>query len=348
MEGKKEITIYDIARKLDVSTATVSRALNNSKSISEKTRKKINEVARELGYRHNNFAKNLRKQKSHTIGVIIHELVSSFTTSVLGGIEKMTTEAGYDMIIAHSSEQMEKEVKNANNLFHKRVDGIIASLAFNTDNLDHFMPFVDKDIPLVFFDRVEDSFQSTKVIIDNYKGGFEATNHLIQQGCKNIAIVTGPQLRNVYKRRFLGYRDALLDAGFNFREDFVLINELDYQSGIEAAKQILKLKPIPDGVFVTNDLTAASFIKAIKDMGKSVPEDIAVVGFNNDNISLIIEPELTTVNYNGFLMGEVAATQLINHLLGKTDVSQLSTIIVHSELIIRKSSLKSGRKEDKN
>ena len=124
MEGKKEITIYDIARKLDVSTATVSRALNNSKSISEKTRKKINEAARDLGYRHNNFAKNLRKQKSHTIGVIIHELVSSFTTSVLGGIEKVTTEAGYDMIIAHSSEQMEKEVKNANNLFHKRVDEI--------------------------------------------------------------------------------------------------------------------------------------------------------------------------------------------------------------------------------
>lgn len=344
MDLKKEVTIYDIAKKLNVSTATVSRALNNSLSISERTRKKVHEAARELGYRHNSFAKNLRKQKSHTIGVIIHELVSSFTTSVLGGIEKVTTEAGYDLIIAHSSEKMEKEIKNANNLFHKRVDGVIASLSFNTDRLDHFNPFFEKGIPLVFFDRVEENVPGTKVIIDNYRGGYESTKHLLDQGCRNVAIVTGPQLRNVYKKRFSGYRDALLDAGKSFREDYVIINELDYQSGVDAALQILRLEPVPDGVFVTNDLTAASFMKTIKDHGISIPEDMAVAGFNNDNISLLVEPELTTVNYDGFLIGEVAATQLIGHLSGKSAVGQLSTIIVNSELIIRKSSLKSGKK----
>lgn len=343
MDTNREITIYDIAKKLGISTATVSRALNNSQSISEKTRKRVQEAARELGYRNNSFAKNLRKQKSHTIGVIIHELVSSFTTSVLGGIEKVTTEAGYDIIIAHSSEQMEKEIKNAHNLFHKRVDGVIASLSLNTDNLRHFDPFFEKGIPLVFFDRVEEDIPGTKVIIDNYRGGFAATQHLLDQGCRHVAIVTGPQRRNVYRKRFLGYRDAVLAAGFPFRDDYVIINELDYQSGVEAALQIMRMKPVPDGVFVTNDLTAASFMKTVRKHGLSIPEDIAVAGFNNDSISLLVEPELTTVNYDGFLIGEVAATQLTNHLSGKSDVSQLSTIIINSDLIIRRSSLKSGK-----
>lgn len=344
MNVKKDITIYDIARKMDISTATVSRALNNNASISEKTRKKIKETAKELGYRHNNFAKNLRNQKSHTIGVLIHELVSTFTTSVLGGIEKVTTEAGYDIIIAHSSEQMAKEIKNANNLFHKRVDGVIASLAFDTDDLSHFEPFNEKNIPVIFFDRVEENIESTKVIIDNYKGGYLATKHLIDQGCKHIAIVTGTQKRNVYSQRFKGYKDALIDSGFELREDYIIINELSEKSGADAAMQILNLKPMPDAAFVTNDLTAAVFMKKLKEYDISIPGDIAVVGFNNDVVSKIVEPELTTVDYPGFLMGEVAATQLINHLSGISDVKQLSTIIINSELIIRKSSLKSGKR----
>jgi LacI family transcriptional regulator len=341
MEPLKEITIYDIAKKMETSTATVSRALNDNPAISESTRKKIQKVAKEMGYRHNNFAKNLRNQKSQTIGVIIHELVSTFVTSVLGGIEQVATEAGYDLIIAHSSEQMEKEKKNANNLFHKRVDGVIASLSFNTTNLDHFNPFIEKKIPLVFFDRVEENLELTKVIIDNYKCGYLATQHLIDQGCKRVAIVTGPQERNVYNKRYKGYRDALLDADMEIKKDYIIINELNAQSGIEAAKRLLKLKPVPDGVFVTNDLTAAVFMKELKKNGVKIPKDIAIVGFNNDAISEIIEPELTTINYDGFLIGETAATQLINHLQGKSDVKKLSTIIVNSELIIRNSSLKS-------
>lgn len=344
MNVKKDITIYDIARKMDISSATVSRALNNNVSISEKTRKKIQETAKELGYRHNNFAKNLRNQKSHTIGVLIHELVSTFTTSVLGGIEKVTTEAGYDIIIAHSSEQMAKEIKNANNLFHKRVDGVIASLAFDTDDLSHFEPFNEKNIPLIFFDRVEENMESTKVIIDNYKGGYLATKHLIDQGCKRIAIVTGTQKRNVYHQRFKGYRDAILDSGLELKDEYIIINDLDATSGADAASQLINLKPMPDAAFVTNDLTAAVFMKKLKNYGISIPKDMAIVGFNNDAISQIVEPELTTIDYPGFLMGEVAATQLINHLQGISDVKQLSTIIINSELIIRESSLKSGKR----
>jgi LacI family transcriptional regulator len=340
MQHKKDITIYDIANKLNLSSATISRALNDSPVINAKTKKKIKQAAQELGYRQNNFASNLRKQKSHTIGVIIHELKSNFTTSVLAGIEKITTEAGYDLIIAHSSESKSKEIANANNLFHKRVDGLIASLSFETESLDHFQPFSDKGIPVIFFDRVEENLESTKVIIDNYKAGYQATKHLIEQGCKRIVIVTGNLKRNVYNNRFQGFKAALSDAGLDMPKELILIKDLSEQSGEEVAEQIIKMNPMPDGAFITNDFTAAICMKALKKRGVKIPEDIAIVGFNNDVISKIVEPSLTTINYPGVLMGEVAALNILNHINGNTDLNQMSTIIINSELIIRESSLR--------
>src|SRR5580693_5484354 len=174
MTGKKDITIYDIAKVLNLSPATVSRGLKDHPAINSKTRKRIMDTAREMGYRSNSFASNLRMQKTHTIGIIIHELKSQFISSVLAGIEKVTTEAGYDLIIGHSSETYRKETANADNLFHKRVDGLIASLAFDTKSLDHFDPFVKKGIPLVFFDRVEKYNYGARIVIDNFRAGFEA------------------------------------------------------------------------------------------------------------------------------------------------------------------------------
>ena len=179
----KEITIYDIAKEVGVSPATVSRALNNSPSISIATRKKINALAEKLGYRHNTFASSLRLQKTHTIGVILHELNSYFITSVLAGIEKVVTEAKYNLIIVHSAENPNLEEANARNLFHKRVDGVIASLSFDTEDLHHFKQFQSKNIPVVFFDRVFENSDGTKVIINNFQAGYDATSHLIQQGC---------------------------------------------------------------------------------------------------------------------------------------------------------------------
>src|SRR6195952_4164343 len=175
MNKVKEVTIYDIASKLNISVATVSRGLKDDKVVSKKTRKKISDLAEQMGYRSNHFARNLRRQQTNTIGVIVHELNSNFITSVLAGIEKVTTDAGYDLIIAHSSESYAKEAANALNLFHKRVDGLIASLAFDTQGLEHYRSFEEKGIPVIFFDRVEEKTNSTKVIIDNYKCGYQAT-----------------------------------------------------------------------------------------------------------------------------------------------------------------------------
>src|ERR1044071_9208494 len=198
MHKGKEITIYDIASKLNISIATVSRGLNDDPVVSKKTRKKIFDLAEELGYRSNHFARNLRQQQTNTIGIIVHELNSNFITSVLAGVEKVTTEAGYDLIIAHSSESFIKESANARNLFHKRVDGLIASLSFDTKTMDHFSPFIKKGVPVIFFDRVEQDDDSTVVVIDNYKCGYQATEHLVEQGCKKIVHVTASLNRNVY------------------------------------------------------------------------------------------------------------------------------------------------------
>jgi LacI family transcriptional regulator len=341
----KDVTIYDLARELSLSPATVSRGLKNSRNINKLTAKRINDKAEEMGYRHNNFASNLRTQKTHTLGVIVHELNSNFITSVLAGIEKVTTEAGYDLIIAHSSESFAKEAANSLNLFHKRVDGLIASLAFDTKGLDHFKHFEDKGIPIIFFDRVEEQSESTKVIIDNYKCGYQATEHLIAQGCKRIVIVTANLNRNVYAQRLKGYKDALFDAEIKFDEKLVLIKDLSERCGQEAALQILKMKPMPDAAFITNDFTAAICMQVLKENGIRIPQDIAIVGFNNDAVSKIVEPQLTTINYPGVDIGEIAARNLIGHLKGETKLSQTNTIVVRSELIIRKSSLRKGAPE---
>jgi LacI family transcriptional regulator len=345
MKPKKDVTIYDIATKLEISSATVSRGLQDHPSINKNTKKKIQDAAKELGYRHNNFASSLRKQKTNTIGVIVHELNSNFITSVLAGIEKVTTEAGYDIIIAHSSESSEKEAANALNLFHKRVDGLIASLAFDTKTLEHFNHFEEKGIPIIFFDRVEEKGDSTKVIIDNYKCGYQATQHLIEQGCKRIVLVTANLKRNVYAQRYKGYSDALFDNNIEINKDLVLIKDLSEQCGVEAAQEIIKMKPLPDGAFITNDFSAAVCMQTLKDYGIKIPEDIAIVGFNNDAISKIVEPQLTTIHYPGIDMGEIAARNLINHLQGISNIKHTQTIVVRSELIVRKSSIKNPKKK---
>ncbi|MHA4842906.1 LacI family DNA-binding transcriptional regulator [Flavitalea antarctica] len=340
MTSRKEVTIYDIADKLKLSAATVSRALQNHPAVNKKTKKRILDLAVDLGYRTNHFARNLRSQRSKTIGVLVHELRSNFITSVLAGIEKVATAEGYDLIITHSSESLSQEIANVRNLFDKRVDGLIASLSFETVNLDHFNAFYEKGVPVVFFDRVEQDGSRTVVVIDNENCGFIATRHLMEQGCKRIAHVTSTLRRNVYSQRFNGYKRALASGKLPFKKELLILEDLTQHAGIDAAQQILKLKPLPDGIFVTNDFLAAVVIKTLKASGVSVPGDIAVVGFNNDAIGELIDPTLTTINYPGQTMGEITARNLIDHLKGNSTLAQTSTITVYSNLVIRESSLK--------
>ncbi len=340
MSSPKEVTIHDIAKQLNLSTATVSRALNDDPVVRKKTKKRVFDLSQELGYRHNSFASNLRMKKTNTIGVIVPKLNSNFIAAVLSGIEKSATIGGYDLIIATSSEQFEKEKANVLNMFHKRVDGLIVSLAVDTKDLNHFKPFLSKGIPVFFFDRVDEYSDTVKVIIDNYKCGYQLTQHLIEQGCKRLAMVTASLERNVYAQRYKGYIQAHKDNKLEADDALLLVGDVSEQSALDAAAKILKMKPLPDGLVVTSDYNAAFIMLYLKEHGIRIPEDIAIVGFNNDAISKLVEPKLTTIDYPGVDMGEIVARNLIDHLKGESGNNPSSTSIVRTKLIIRESSLK--------
>ena len=342
MSDQKEITIYDIAKYLDISATTVSRGLKNHPAINKNTRKKIAEAARELGYRSNTFASSLRSKRTHTIGVIVPRLNSNFMSSVLAGMEDAASREHYNLIITQSLEKRDKEKANAHTMFNKRVDGLLISLAYDTENISHLQPFFTKGIPVVFFDRTFPHSESTSILIDNFKAAYDVTKHLLEQGCRRIMHLGGNMLRDVYSERLRGYKKALDDHKITFNEKLIYISNLNEESGTDAARHILKMKPStrPDGVFSANDTAAVHCMIHLKTKGIRIPEDIAFAGFNNDPISKVVEPNLTTVNYSGYHIGEVAVMNLIGHLKGISNTKTTNTIVLRADLVVRESSLK--------
>jgi LacI family transcriptional regulator len=299
MADDKEITIYDIAKHLNISATTVSRGLKDHPAINKNTRKKIFEAAKHLGYRSNTFASSLRSKKTYTIGVIVPRLNSYFMSSVLAGMEDAANRENYNLIISQSLENSEKEMANAYTMFNKRVDGLLVSLAY------------------------------------------DVTKHLIDQGCKRIMHLGGNTLRNVYADRLKGYNHALRDNNLPFDEKkLVYVSKLSEEAGSKAAEQILGMSSKPDAVFSANDTAAVFCMIKLKEAGISIPHDIAFAGFNNDPISKIVEPKLTTVNYSGYDMGEATVNSLVNHLNGISNVKTTNMIILRSDIIVRESSLK--------
>ncbi|MGC1242375.1 MAG: LacI family DNA-binding transcriptional regulator [Chryseosolibacter sp.] len=339
MRSKKEITIYDIAASLNLSSATVSRGLKDHPAIRKETKKRILEKAKEMGYRHNLFASNLRRNRTNTIGVIVPRLNSYFMSSVISGIEKVANEAGYNLVISQSLESGKKEVTSIKTMFNTRVDGLLVSLAYDTADDAHFKIILDKNIPLIFFDRVFEHPLCTSVVIDNLAAGYAMTQHLIEQGCRRIAHITANLKRNVYAERLRGYKQALSDHGIAFDEKMVFINNLEEAATMEAIGAILKMDPMPDAVFCSNDSSAVICIREIKKAGVRIPEQIAVGGFNNEPISTVVEPNLTTIHYPGQEMGEVCATILIR-TLAKPDNADLNRVVLRHQLIVRDSTNK--------
>jgi LacI family transcriptional regulator len=346
MKTARDITIYDIAKAVNLSASTVSRALSNHPHINEETRKKIQSVAAEMGYRQNKFASNLRQKHTFTIGVIVPRLDSYFMASALSGIEKITSENGYGLIISQSQESYQKEAACVRTLFNSRVDGLLVSLALNTKDIRHFSILSDKDIPVVFFDRVVDCPTCMSVIIDNFRAGYEVTSHLIDQGCRRIMHLGGNMLRNVYSERYRGYRQALADNKIEFDPDLLIITDMSSLDGKEAGRRILRMKKRPDGLFTSNDTTAVAAIIELEKGGIKIPSDIAVAGFNNEPISTVIKPNLTTVDYPAGETGEIAAASLINKLRNSAQ-SGLSSIILKHSLIVRESSLRNKTSNSK-
>jgi len=339
MNKPKDITIYDIAKVLNISPATVSRGLKDHPGIRKDTKKRILHAAHKMGYQQNTFASNLRRKSSNTIGVIVPRLDSNFMSSAIAGMEKVANGAGYNLIISQSQESAKKEIASTKTMFNSRVDGLLISLSAETMNFEHFGILFNKHIPIIFFDRVAEFPNCTSIVINNERAGYDATAHLIEQGCKKIVHITGNLHRNVYADRLKGYKNALAEKQIAFDSSLLFSNNLSDTAGAEVAKEILKMSPLPDGVFAANDTSAVACIRELKQARIKIPQDIAVVGFNNDPISKVIEPNLTTINYPGEEMGELAATTLINGLKNPS-ASNLNTMVIRHELIVRQSSLK--------
>lgn len=337
-------TLFDIARKLKISTATVSRALNNHPAISEATKKNVANAALKLNYQPNRLASSLRLGKSHIIGVLIPSAEINFFGSVIHGIEKVANEQAYSVLIYQSNEQYEVERKGVQTFLRSQVDGVLASISKETINLEHYGDIKRRGVPLVLFDRVSDALDVSSVVVNDYAGAFEATRHLIEQGCRRIAHIGGQQHVSIFNQRLKGYMAALNMHGIAVDDDLIVHGNLSIKSGRECMARLLSLPHPPDAVFAVEDFTALGAVQATKAAGKRLPEDIAIIGFANEAFGEYITPSLSTVNQQTVRMGEEAA-RLFFEVLRHSDyyAAHPRKVVLEPELICRESSLKTKR-----
>lgn len=340
--SKKKVTIHDLAKEMNVSASTISRALKGDKSISKATTKKIIKLAEKRGYRPNPLASSLRKLQTTNIGILIPWINRPFISDLISGAEKAARKVGYNVIISQSHDSFENEIDNAESLLNSRVCGLIVSLAMETQDYDHFTPFIENGTPLIFVDRVPDSLDTYKVIIDNFAAGFNATQHLIEQGCKRIAILCGATHQNVYRDRLKGYLEALKRHNLPVDESLIVKGKaLSTEEGFNLARQLLALPSPPDGVFSTNDTAAVSVIRYAKSIGIKIPEELAVIGFNDDPVCQIVEPQLSSVVHPAMEMGKNTVNLVLNLIKGNTtQTNDSKTITLETELVLRASSLR--------
>lgn len=331
-----QITIKDIAKALEISVSTVSRALKNHPDISSETKKLVQDTAREMHYEPNLLALSLRKNKRNTIGVIIPEIVHHFFSSVISGIEDLAYDKGYHIIICQSNENYQREVFNAHALLSNRVDGLLASVSKNTFQFDHFRQFIDQGIPIVFFDRICSELNTDRVVIDDEAGSFLATEHLIKTGKKKIAHLAAPQNLIIGQGRFAGYQRALRHYQIPYTTRLVLHCDTR-ELALQRFETFLEINDDIDGVFAVNDTTAITAMQIIQRMGKKVPEDIAVVGFGDGPNALISNPALTTIEQKGYEMGMEAVSFVINKIENESLVDQFQTKVL-SPLLVKRDS----------
>jgi LacI family transcriptional regulator len=343
-----QVTIKDIARELGISPSTVSRALKNHPDISAETKKAVHELAEKLNYQPNIVALSLRHSKTNTIGVIIPEIVHYFFSTVISGIESVAYEAGYNVILTQSNESAQREATDLRALFNSRVDGMLISISRETKQYDHIENILTKDVPVVFFDRWYDNPRTSKVLVDDYEGAYEAVKHLISQGCKRIAHLEAVPGLSISEDRKRGYVDALKDHGHVIDEQLTVICPSgSLEDGQRAAEKLLSLKNPPDGIFANNDLLAFGAMQVIKKKGLKIPDDIAMMGYSNWFFSALMDPPLSSVHQPGFEMGQEAARLLIRQieLKGKDNAEvKPEKKILKTHLVIRESSLKKNKR----
>ncbi|MBD2722046.1 MULTISPECIES: LacI family DNA-binding transcriptional regulator [Hymenobacter] len=339
----KHASISDIAKELNLAVSTVSRALSGHSRISEATRARVWELAEQLNYQPNHLAAALRKGRSNTLGVIVPNIDGHFFALVVKGIEAVANQAGFNVMLCQSNEDYAHEAKNVETLINAQVDGILVSLARTTHDFKHFEKVRQRNMPLVFFDRILNGSEVSAVVVDDQAGGYLATRHLLQQGRRRIAHLGGPQHLNIYKDRYEGYCQALREAGLSVEEDLVVLSkDMSLADGAVSVRQLLALPERPDAIFSAGDFTAVGALQALKEHGLRVPHDVALGGFGNETFSSLTEPQLTTIDQQCEEMGGAAVRLLLEMVQQAGHRLAPRKIVLEPHLLMRESS---GRRQ---
>jgi LacI family transcriptional regulator len=338
----EQATIKDIARELNLSASTVSRALKNYPGINSETKRKVKEMAEKLNYRPNAIALSLRHSRSFTIGVIIPEVVHFFFSTVISGIEEEAFSRGYNVILTQTNEKIIREKSSIDTMLSNQIDGVLVSYSKETTEFDHFSKLLDKGFPIVFFDRVPDIPKAITVTVDDYSGAYEATKHLISQGYKRIAHLAGPPKLKISQERMRGYKAALSSHGMQPDPGLIVPCPLGITEEAQAlASKILNSYPRPEAFFAHNDMTAVGAMQACKAAGLRVPEDVGIVGFSNWQFCTMLDPSLSSVHQPGFKMGIKSTEILLDWIEKKFEPEQSDhSVVLETELMVRKSSLR--------
>ena len=338
---KKKINIKTIASDLGVSPSTVSKALKDSHEISEPTKERIRVYAKLHNYRPNSLAKGLRNQKTNVLGIIIPEIVDHFFSRVLYGIESIAYKNDYNLMICLSKDNIEKEINNIEMLTNGNVDGLLVSVAKETLNLkeyDHFQQLIDRKFPLVFLDRVPDELEIDKVMIDDVEGGYIAAKHLLEKGCKNIAIIATSTNISSSINKEKGFRKALKEYNNPINEDFCLkVIKKGKEDVTPQIETLFNDRNFPDGIFTVNENYAAIVIKIATKKGLNIPKDIKIIAFTDGMISKNISPALTTIAQHGYTMGAQATELLMNRISSKNDTNPFKINVVGTDVVERES-----------
>ncbi|MDX1641682.1 MAG: LacI family DNA-binding transcriptional regulator [Balneolaceae bacterium] len=337
---KKSATLTDIANHLDIDVSTVSKALKDHPKISEKTKVKVREAARQLNYHPNHIATALVKGRSNLTGVMVPFTDENFFAAAIRGIDDVLKNEGYRIIIFQSYDNPSVEINNIETMLQTKVDGIIASHAMKTENFEHFQSVLDQHIPLVLFDRFNDKIDSDVIAIDDFKGAYKAVSHLIDQGCRKIAHISGTQTVHIYNERIRGYKRALQEHDLPYDPEYILESDMSLEGGRKKTSALLAREILPDAIFCSNDYTALGAIQVLKEEGIKIPEQVAIVGFSNEDFTTFVTPTITTVDQHSRQMGRIAAQHFLNQISNRQETILPQKTILAPELIIRESSLK--------
>lgn len=331
---KRYVTIKDIAEELNIHHTTVSRALRNSKSVSKETNDLIWKKANELGYKPNLLAQGFRNNRSNTIGILVPDLQHYLFSKFISDFTNLAHQAGYSVMVFQSSDKCKIEKEIVNNLINYRVAGVICSISKETRSGEHFNSLKERNIPLVFFDRIPEDIQSSQVVIDNFQGAYDAVNLLVRTGRKRIAFISTSSYINVFRDRLNGYKQALADNQLVFNEEYFIEQPSHcMDDGYSGAQKLMALPETPDAILAVSDDAAIGAIKYLKKNKIRIPEDISVVGFDNGPMCIACDPELTVVNQPISRLTVDCYELLMNQINGSAN--NVEKRIIKGEIIFR-------------